>query len=112
MPAPTLAAEFGAAEFNQITVSNSAVTLESLWVAAGGTAFDTIYAAQKRLHAIIHPEANVRYDPEGGTPTASVGLRWLSDNDYIYENQYRILKTTKVIREGASDVKVNVAIFV
>lgn len=107
----TTAPEFGLCEFNQITVSNSSVTFESLWVAAGGTAFATMAAKTQRLNAIIEPEANVRFDPEGGTPTTTVGLRFLSGSDYVLQNQFRMLTTMKVIREGGADVKVNVAVF-
>ncbi len=106
-----IAPEFGLCEFNQITVSNSSVTFESLWVAAGGTAFADMAKKTQRLNAWIHPESVVRFDPEGGTPTTTKGLRLLGGTDYILQNQFRMLTTMKVIREGGADVKVNVAIF-
>ena len=111
MTAIAIAPEFGACQFKQLTVSNSSVTLESLWVAASGTAFATLAAKTLRLNAWIHAEGVVRFDPAGGTPTTTAGLRLLGGTDYILQNQFRMLTTMKVIREGGADVKLNVAIF-
>ena len=105
------APEFGSCQFKTITVTDTATTLAALWATAGGTALSTLAATKGYLHAIIFPEANVRYDPAGGTPTATVGLQFTASTTYTFENQNRMLQTMKLIREGGANVSVQVAIF-
>ena len=108
-----MAPEYSACEFHTITVTNTATTLDSLWQTATGTAFATLAAAKNKgyLSAWIHAEANVRFDPAGGTPTSTVGLVFSASTPVILENQYRMLSSMKLIREGAANVSVQVAIF-
>lgn len=101
------APEYTSAEFNQITVTNTATTFDSLWQTAGGTALSQ--DGGKPITAMFDPEGEVRYDPEGGTPTSSVGMRMVADTLYTFENQAAMLTTMKMIAGG--NTLVNVTVF-
>jgi hypothetical protein len=102
-----VAPEYTAAEFNQITVTSTATTFAALWVTAGGAALSQ--DGGKPITVMFDPEGTVRYDPEGGTPTAILGMRLLADQFYVFENQAAMLTTMKMF--AAANTLVNVTVF-
>jgi hypothetical protein len=90
----------------QITVTATATSLEDLIRVASGVSDFSLSDSNNAVH--MQPEGNIRVMYDGNVPTALIGQRILANTWFPFEEI--LLKKFKLIREGGTDVKVNIQI--